>query len=423
MVALIGFSIITVYSTDLATFGAGGKSYQLTKHILWILIGSILLITMSKVDYRYLQKARIPILVVSFLLILLVLIPGIGTVTNGARRWIRLGHTFGIQPSEFAKLAIIIFVSAYIAKNQSRMSEFKCGFMIPIIIIALAGALIIKEPDFGSAAFITILSVIMLLVGGTRIIYVFFTIIATAPFIHKMLFEVSYRKDRLMAFMDPWQDPSGTGYHIIQSWIALGSGGLAGLGVGSSRQKLFFLPESSNDFIFTIIGEEFGFIGVLAIICLFLSLIWQGLKIVHATRDVFGFFLGFGITVMFGLQAIINIAVVSGIVPTKGIPLPFVGTMPETTAMFITACNPNIIVIPNPKKNPNVSLVACTIFNPCHINDKNRHIITNTPINPNSSPMMVKIKSLLLSGKKNSFCLLLPTPNPVKPPEPRAIHD
>ena len=173
MVALIGFSIITVYSTDLATFWGRGKSYQLTKHLLWILIGSILLITMSKVDYRYLQKLRIPILVVSFLLLLLVLIPGIGTVTNGARRWIRLGHTFGIQPSEFAKLAIIIFVSAYIAKNQSRMSEFKCGFMIPIVIIAVTGVLVIKEPDFGSAAFITILSVIMLIVGGTRFIYVF----------------------------------------------------------------------------------------------------------------------------------------------------------------------------------------------------------------------------------------------------------
>ena len=326
VVALLGFSIITVYSTDLATFGAGGKNYQLTKHLLWVLIGLILLLTMAKIDYHYLQKLGIPILVVSFLLLLLVLLPGIGTVTNGARRWIRLGDTFGIQPSEFAKLAVIIFVSGYIARNQSHMSEFKCGFMIPIIIIAVTGALIIKEPDFGSAAFTTILSIIMLIVGGTRFLYAFFTIIAAVPFVHKMLFEVSYRKDRLMAFMDPWQDPSGTGYHMIQSWIALGSGGLTGLGVGSSKQKLFFLPESSSDFIFTIIGEEFGFIGVLVIMCLFLLLIWQGLKIVHATKDIFGFFLGFGITVMFGLQAVINIAVVSGIVPTKGIPLPFVSS-------------------------------------------------------------------------------------------------
>src|SRR3990170_8845607 len=326
VVALIGFSIITDYSTDLATFGAGGKNYQLTKHLLWIFIGSVFLIIMSKIDYHYLQKLGIPVLVLSLLLLLLVLLPGIGTVTNGARRWIRLGHTFGIQPSEFAKLAVIIFISGYIAKNQSHMSEFKCGFMIPIVIIAVTGALVIKEPDFGSAAFIVILSIIMLIVGGTRIIYVFFTVVAIAPFVHKMLFEVSYRKDRLMAFMDPWQDPSGTGYHVIQSWIALGSGGLTGLGVGSSKQKLFFLPVSSSDFIFTIMGEEFGFIGVLVIMCLFLLLIWQGLKIVHATKDIFGFFLGFGITVMFGLQAVINIAVVSGIVPTKGIPLPFVSS-------------------------------------------------------------------------------------------------
>src|SRR3990167_3954999 len=153
VVALIGFSIITVYSTDLATFGAGGKNYQLTKHLLWIFIGSLFLISMSKMDYHYLQKLGIPILVVSFLLLLLVLLPGIGTVTNGARRWIRLGRTFGIQPSEFAKLAVIIFVSGYIAKNQSHMSEFKCGFMIPIVIIAVTGALVFKEPDFGSAAF------------------------------------------------------------------------------------------------------------------------------------------------------------------------------------------------------------------------------------------------------------------------------
>ena len=326
VVALIGFSIITVYSTDLATFGAGGKNYQLTKHLLWIFIGSVFLIIMSKIDYHYLQKLGIPVLVLSLLLLLLVLLPGIGTVTNGARRWIRLGHTFGIQPSEFAKLAVIIFISGYIAKNQSHMSEFKCGFMIPIVIIAVTGALVFKEPDFGSAAFIAILSIIMLIVGGIRIIYVFFTVVAIAPFVHKTLFEVPYRKDRLMAFMDPWQDPSGTGYHVIQSWIALGSGGLTGLGVGSSKQKLFFLPESSSDFIFTIMGEEFGFIGVLVIMCLFLSLIWQGLKIVHATKDTFGFFLGFGITMMFGLQAVINIAVVSGIVPTKGIPLPFVSS-------------------------------------------------------------------------------------------------
>ena len=326
VVALLGFSVVTVYSTDMVNLGSSGNGYQFMKHLLWILIGSVLLITMSKVDYHYLQKLSIPILVISLTFLSLVLLPGIGTVTNGARRWIRFNHIFGIQPSEFAKLAIIIFISSYLAKNHNRMSEFKCGFIIPIGVIGLTSALVMKEPDFGTAAFIAILSLIMLIVGGTRIIFVCFTAIAFAPFIHKMLFEVSYRKDRLTAFLDPWKDPSGTGYHIIQSWIALGSGGLTGLGIGSSKQKLFFLPESNSDFIFTILGEEFGFLGVMAIITLFLLLIWQGLKIVHTARDVFGFFLGLGITVMFGLQAIINIAVVSGIVTTKGIPLPFVSS-------------------------------------------------------------------------------------------------
>lgn len=326
MVVLLGFSVVTVYSTDMTTSGSGGVGYQFIKHILWIGVGSVFLVTMSKVDYHYLQKLSIPLLVLSFALLVLVLVPGVGTVTNGARRWIRLNRIVGIQPSEFAKMAMIIFVANYIAKRERRMSEFKCGFIIPISIIAAAGALVMKEPDFGTAAFIAILSMIMLIVGGTRIIFVFFTAIAFTPFIHKMLFDVPFRRVRLLAFLDPWKDPSGTGYQIIQSWIALGSGGLTGLGLGSSKQKLFFLPESNSDFIFTIIGEEFGFLGVIVLIGLFLLLLWQGLKIVHTAKDVFGFFLGLGITVMFGLQAMLNIAVVSGAVPTKGIPLPFISS-------------------------------------------------------------------------------------------------
>ncbi len=326
VVVLLGFSIVTVYSTDTATFGSNGSNYQFMKHLLWIFIGSVLLITMANVDYHYLQKLSLPILIVSLSLLLLVLIPGVGVVTNGARRWIRFNQMFGVQPSELAKLAIIIFISSYIAKYYSRMSEFTYGFIIPIVVVALTGVLVIKEPDFGTSVFIVILSVIMLIIGGTRIIFVFFTAIAATPFIYKMLFEASYRTIRLTTYLNPWKDPSGAGYHIIQSWIALGSGGLTGLGIGSSKQKLFFLPESSSDFIFTIIGEEFGFLGVMVIISLFSLLIWQGLKITHAAKDVFGFFLGLGIIIMFGLQAIINIAVVSGNAPTKGIPLPFISS-------------------------------------------------------------------------------------------------
>lgn len=325
-IALLGFSIVTVFSTDTTGFGSNISSYQFLKHLLWILIGSVLLAIMTKVDYHYLQKLSIPILVISFILLLLVMLPGIGTVTNGARRWIRFGNILGIQPSEFSKLAIIIFISCYIAKNQDRMYEFKRGYLLPFLIVGATSALVIKEPDFGTSVFIIILSLIMLVVGGTRIIFILLTFIASAPFIYEMLFDNSYKETRMTAFLNPWEDPAGAGYHIIQSWIALGSGGITGLGIGGSKQKLFFLPESSSDFIFTIIGEEFGFIGVMVIICLFLLLIWQGLKIAHEARDILGFFLGFGITVMFGLQAIINIAVVSGSLPTKGIPLPLVSS-------------------------------------------------------------------------------------------------
>jgi len=310
----------------MTTSGAGGTGYQFIKHILWIGIGSLFLVTMSKIDYHHLQKLSVPILVVSFILLVMVLLPGIGTVTNGARRWIRLNRVLGIQPSEFAKLAMLIFIANYIAKNQGRMSQFTCGFVIPMGVTAAISALVLKEPDFGTAAFIAILSMIMLIVGGTRIIFVSFTAMAITPAIYKMLFDVQFRRDRLLAFLDPWKDPSGTGYQIIQSWIALGSGGLTGLGLGGSKQKLLFLPESNSDFIFTIIGEEFGFLGVMVVIGLFLLLLWQGLKIVHTAKDVFGFFLGLGITVMFGLQAMLNIAVVSGAVPTKGIPLPFISS-------------------------------------------------------------------------------------------------
>lgn len=326
IVALLGFSIVTVFSTDKMTFGTSGSSYQFMKHLLWIGIGAVLLVIMTRVDYHYLQKLSIPILIVSFVLLLLVLIPGIGTLANGARRWIRFGNLLGIQPSEFTKLAVIIFLANHIAKNYDRMSEFVYGFIIPFTVVILSSGFIIMQPDFGTAAFILMISLIILIVAGTKIIFIFLIATASVPFIYEMLFEVSYRKDRFVSFMDPWKDPSGTGYQIIQSWIALGSGGLTGLGIGGSKQKLFFLPESSSDFIFTIIGEEFGFLGVIGVISLFILLLWQGLKVVHTTRDIFGFFLGLGITIMFGLQAIINIAAVSGIIPTKGIPLPFISS-------------------------------------------------------------------------------------------------
>jgi len=256
-----------------------------------------------------------------------VLIPEIGTVTYGARRWVRFGSYFGYQPSEFAKLAMIIFMSGYIAKNLEKMSTFARGFVVPIVLIGVVSLLILKEPDFGTAMFISMISFVLIMVGGTRIIYVMFTMIASIPHIYQILHNIpTYRHNRLLAFLDPWKDPMGIGYQIIQSWIALGSGGIAGLGMGESRQKLFFLPMSDNDFVFSIIGEEFGFIGTASIVVMFAMLTWQGIRVCKMASDPFGFFLSLGITISLGLQAAINIAVVTGSIPTKGLPLPFIST-------------------------------------------------------------------------------------------------
>ena len=321
--------IIMIYSTSSAkvTDSTHTMNTAFLRHIMWVSIAIIGMLIMMRIDYHYLQKYSTAIFIIALAGLVVVLIPEIGTVTYGARRWVRFGSYFGYQPSEFAKLAMIIFMSGYIAKNQEKMSTFARGFVVPIVLIGVVSLLILKEPDFGTAMFISMISFVLIMVGGTRIIYVMFTMIASIPHIYQILHNIpTYRHNRLLAFLDPWKDPMGIGYQIIQSWIALGSGGIAGLGMGESRQKLFFLPMSDNDFVFSIIGEEFGFIGTASIVVMFAMLTWQGIRVCKMASDPFGFFLSLGITISLGLQAAINIAVVTGSIPTKGLPLPFIST-------------------------------------------------------------------------------------------------
>lgn len=324
---LLVIGTIMIYSATSARAVGSLNPINLTflKHILWVVFAIIGMLTMMKLDYYYIQKYSKLILVVALALLIIVLIPGIGTTTNGASRWIRIGSYFGFQPSEFAKLAMIIFMSSYIATKQEKMANFTKGFLIPVILIGLVSLLILKEPDLGTAIFVSLISFILIIVGGTRIVYVVFTLMAAAPHIYSIIYKIqAYQKARLLAFLDPWKDPEGIGYQIIQSWIALGSGGLTGLGLGESRQKLFFLPESSSDFIFSIIGEELGFIGTTGIIIIFALLAWQGMRVCKSAPDMLGFFLALGITLSITLQSAINIAVATGAMPTTGLPLPFI---------------------------------------------------------------------------------------------------
>ena len=326
---LLVIGIIIIYSTSSVKAAEDVNPMNITflKHVAWVIIAITSMLIMMRIDYHYLQKYSMLIFIVALAGLVVVLIPKVGTVSYGARRWIRFGSYFGYQPSEFAKLAMIIFMSGYIAKNREKMATFAKGFVVPIILIGIVSLLILKEPDFGTSMFITTVSFILIMGGGTRIIYVIFTIIASIPHVYQIMHKLpAYQHNRLLAFLDPWKDPMGIGYQIIQSWIALGSGGIMGLGLGESRQKLSFLPMGDNDFVFSIIGEEFGFIGTTCIIVMFALFAWQGIRVCKAAPDAFGFFLALGITASIALQAAVNIAVVTGSIPTKGLPLPFIST-------------------------------------------------------------------------------------------------
>ena len=366
---LLVIGIIMVYSTSSAKTaeGAGSMNIIFLKHVAWIIIAITGMLIMMKTDYHYLQRYSMVIFIVALAGLIVVLIPEIGAKINGSRRWIRVGF-FGYQPSEFAKLAMIIFLSGYIAKNREKMVTFAKGFVVPIILIGVVSLLILKEPDFGTAMFITAVSFILIMVGGTRIIYVIFTLIASIPHIYQIYINKfpAYQHDRLLAFLDPWKDPMGIGYQIIQSWIALGSGGIAGLGLGESRQKLFFLPMSDNDFIFSIIGEEFGFIGTTCIIIMFALFAWQGMRICKAAPDAFGFFLALGITASIALQAAINVAVVTGSIPTKGLPLPFISTGGSSILLSLLGVG---ILLNIARQSENSDVSACNV-------EDNRRFVT-----------------------------------------------
>jgi cell division protein FtsW len=359
---LLVIGIIMIYSTSSAKTAEGADSMNITflKHVTWVIIAITGMLIMMKIDYHYLQRYSMVIFIIALAGLVVVLIPEIGTASYGARRWIRFGSYFGFQPSEIAKLAMIIFMSGYIAKNREKMTTFAKGFVIPIVLIGIVSLLILKEPDFGTALFITTVSFMLIMVGGTRIIFVLFTIIASIPHIYQIAMHKipTYQQDRWDAFLDPWKDPMGIGYQIIQSWIALGSGGIAGLGLGESRQKLFFLPMSDNDFIFSIIGEEFGFIGTTCIIIMFALFAWQGMRICKTAPDAFGFFLALGITVSIALQAAVNIAVVTGSIPTKGLPLPFISTGGSSILLSLLGVG---ILLNIARQSENADASACNV--------------------------------------------------------------
>lgn len=325
-VLLIGFGALMIYSTTSVVTPALAKRgvsefYYFKRHIFTILIGFSFMFLAYRLKPSTIKKMAIPLLIFSFVLLILVFLPSIGVSTGGARRWIRLWpSTF--QPSELVKLSMVIFLARYISMPAYRTDSFT-SFIKPIFIMIIFQIAILKQPDFGAAMSLAFLTFAMLFLSGTRLRYLASLLVFAMPVIFKLVTE-PYRLRRLISFLDPWEDAQGSGFQLVQSFIALGSGGLAGVGLGSSKQKLSYLPESHTDFIFSIIGEEFGFIGVSVVIALFLLLFIKGISIANKAKDEFVYYLAIGLSLMISLQALINFAVATGLVPTKGLPLPFV---------------------------------------------------------------------------------------------------
>ena len=323
--ALVGVGIVMVYSTSAIIAGDrfGDPYYFLRRQALYAAIGFVLMILTMFFPYENLKRIAYPIFVLSILCLIAVLIPGIGHRAGGAMRWLKI-QAFSFQPSEFAKLGLVVFLAYLLAKKEEKIRSFSFGFLPPVFLSGLVIGLVMIEPDFGAAFFLTMMVFLLLFVSGARVIYILGAISITVPVAYALLMNVGYRYKRLMSFIRPWEDPSGTSFQIIQSFLSFGSGGFFGLGLGEGRQKLFFLPALHTDFIFSIIGEELGLVGAMVVVLLFFILTLRGIQVGLSLEDRFGAYLALGITLMISLQAVINMGVVLGLLPTKGLTLPFV---------------------------------------------------------------------------------------------------
>lgn len=321
---LMAIGLVMIYSASAVLAGRqyGDSLFFLKRQMLWAVVGIIAMGIASRVPYEVWNRTALPLVLVTAILLGLVLIPGIGIELNGSRRWFRLGP-LTLQPSEAARLCAVIYLARYLMKKRDRLDDFFRDFLPPMIVIGVLLALIMGESDLGTAAVLGLVAGLMLFIGGARWRHLWVMGLLAAPVLYAMIMKIGYRRQRWMAFLDPWRDPTDTGFQMIQSFLALGGGGPVGMGLGEGRQKLFFLPYPHTDFIFAVIGEELGLLGTLSVLILFGMLAWRGLSISLRAPDPFGRHLAFGLTMMIIVQAMVNMAVVTGLLPTKGLTLPF----------------------------------------------------------------------------------------------------
>jgi cell division protein FtsW len=323
-VLLVALSVVMVYSASapVALQRYGQASFFVIRQVMWAALGLPMLWFLMKVDYR---TYREPVFIWCCLgLATLALVAVLFSApVNNARRWFGMAG-IGVQPSEFAKLAAIIFIAAILERRMHRIDEVTFSLMpIGIVVTVLVG-LVLLEPDFGTSMSLILIAAAMVFAAGLNYRYIVGALLVALPTVYIILMGASYRRRRLLAFLNPWDDPLGDGFQIIQSLIAVGTGGVWGRGLMNGVQKLFYLPEPHTDFIYSVISEELGLVGATAVILCFSIITWRGMRAALRAPDSFGAFLAVGLTTMIAVQALVNISVVLGLMPTKGIPLPFV---------------------------------------------------------------------------------------------------
>ena len=340
MIALIlvtiGTAMIYSSSSILAMERFKDAQFFLKKQIFFVVIGMGVMVLLTKLDYHYLKKLAYPGIILSIILLLLIFIPPLGIRAGGARRWLNLGF-FSFQVTELVKISIVLFLAHFLTRKANYLKSFSRGILIPLLVTFLIIALIALQPDFGATIMIAMILMLMLFLAGCRIRHLAGLTALLIPAAVWMIMFRSYRIDRLKVFLNPWNDPGNKGFQIIQSLLSFGSGGAFGVGIGDGMQKLFYLPEPHTDFILSVIAEESGFVGVAVVIFLFVVLIIRGFMVAFRAPDLFGTLLAAGLTMVLAMGAFINIAGVMGLIPLKGLTLPFLSYGGTSLVMSLVA--------------------------------------------------------------------------------------
>jgi cell division protein FtsW len=323
-VALLGVGLVMVWSASsgLAQERYGNGYYFLIRQVVWACVGLVCMVAAMRTDYRKLRHPAVVYSTVVATLVLLIAVLFLPAV-NDTHRWIRLG-SLSLQPAEVAKLATILFLAYHLERRGENVNEFLPSLFPVLLLLGWFAFLIFIQPDLGSAATVVLIGCVMLFLAGVRLRYFAALAVLGLPVLYQAIMMAAYRRDRIEAYLNPWSDARGSGYQIIQSLIAVGTGGLTGVGIMEGRQKLFYLPYPYSDFIYAVIGEELGLLGAGAVLLGFVLLLWRGVRAAGKAPDAFGTFLAAGLTLSIVLQALINVSVVLGLLPTKGIPLPFI---------------------------------------------------------------------------------------------------